>query len=111
MQTQAIHPDSFNDFRKIVLKANAPADSADQKEYYLAALANSDGWKTLKEYIETLKDDIDNLNKSMMERGASFEDIGRNAVIAQLARDLLRKIVQRVEDAHESVENQPKARK
>jgi len=110
MQTQAIKPDSFNDFRKIVEREKAK-DSLDQKEYYLAALANSDGWLTLKEYINNLKDDIDNLNKSMMERGASFEDIGRNAVIAQLARDLLKKIVQRVEDAAESIENQPKRAK
>ena len=108
---QAIKPDRFYDFRKIVEKANAPKDSLDQKEYYLAALGNSDGWRTLKEYIENLKTDIEDLNKSMMERGASFEDIGRNAVISQLARDLLKKIVQRVEDAKEAIENQPKSGK
>jgi hypothetical protein len=107
MQTQAIKPDSFNDFRKIVDKFRAP-ESLDQKEYYLAALANSDGWKTLKEYINDLRSDITQLNKSMMERGASFEELGRNAVVSQLAQDLLTKIVQRVDDAAEAVENQPK---
>lgn len=102
-KSQAIKPDQFFDFRQIVEKAKGPKNKDVQKEYSLAALANNDGWKTLKEYINNLKEDIENLNKSMMERGASFEDIGRNAVVSQLARDLLRKIVQRVEDAAESV--------
>jgi hypothetical protein len=105
---QAIHPDSFSDFRKLVKKLETENATDDEKEISLSVLADHAGWSVLKEYINNLRSDITNLNKSMMERGASFEDIGRNAVVSQLAQDLLTKIIQRVDDAHESVRNQPK---
>ena len=43
-------------------------------------------------------------NKVLMEKGAEFEEIGRNAVVSQLAIDLLDKITTRVLDARESVD-------
>jgi len=101
---QAIKPDAFVDFRSIVNKTEIPKDELEASEVALAHLENTDGWLELKKYIDTLKKNINNLNKVLMEKGAAFEEIGRNAVVSQLAVDLLDQIVTRVDDAREAVD-------
>ena len=101
---QAIKSDAFLDYRKVIEKANPPKDELEASETSLAHLANTDGWGELKRYIDNLKGSLGTLNKALMERGAGFEEIGRNAVVTQLAVDLLNKIVTKVEDARTAVE-------
>ena len=103
---QAIKSDAFIDYRKIIDKTSPPKDELGASEKKLEALSATDGWQELKKYIDSLKDSLNNLNKALMERGADFEEIGRNAVVTQLAIDLLNKIVTKVEDAKEAVERQ-----
>lgn len=104
----AIRPDAFVDYRKVIEKAQPETEPELLEEKYLAALAHSDGWQVLNKYIQQLSSDLRNINKQMMERGASFDEIGKNAVVVELADELLTKIIQKVEDARESVERQPK---
>ncbi len=101
----AIKPDSFSEIRKIIAKAEAPQDPELVKEKQLAVLADLEGWQVLKDYINSISESLANLNKSMMEAGASFEEIGKNTVVAQLAGDLLNKVIHKVEDAQDSVRN------
>ncbi len=103
---QAIKSDSFVDFRKVIEKTKPPKDELDIAEKRFAHLAGTEDWKELKKYIDSLKESMNGLNKTMMEKGAEWEDIGKNAVIVQLANDLLSKIVTKVEDAKEAVEKQ-----
>ena len=105
----AIRPDSFVDYRQIIERAKPqPKEPELIEEKQLAALAESDGWHVLKKYITELQTDLGNINKSMMERGASFDEIGKNAVIVQLANELLLKIVQKVSDAAEAESRRPR---
>jgi hypothetical protein len=101
---QAIKPTGFVDFRDVVKKAEPAEDELEASEVALAHLVGTDGWTELRRYIDSLKSEIGNLNKVLMEKGAAFEEIGRNAVVSQLAVDLLDKITTRVEDAKESVD-------
>lgn len=100
---QAVKSDAFIDFRQVLDRDKEYGDAEVVKEKHLASFALSDGWLALKGYIVELKLELSNINKSMMERGASFEEIGKNAVIVQLADDLLTKIIQKVEDANEAI--------
>lgn len=101
---QAIRPDSFVDYRKVIERATPKSEEKGLvEERQLASLANSDGWVVLKDYINELDSNLTNINKQMMERGASFEEIGKNAVIVQLAQELLQKIVQKVADANDAI--------
>lgn len=101
---QAIRPDSFVDYRKVIEQATPKSEEKGLvEERQLASLANSDGWVVLKDYINELDSNLTNINKQMMERGASFEEIGKNAVIVQLAQELLQKIVQKVADANDAI--------
>ena len=99
----AIKPSAFLDFRDVVKKVEPEESELEESESVLADMANSAGWIELKKYINNLKQEIGNLNKSLMENGAEFEEIGRNAVVSQLALDLLDKIVVKVEDAREAI--------
>ena len=99
---------SFTDCREVVKKAEPPKDGIEASEVALAHLAGTEGWTELEKYIGTLKTEIGNLNKTLMEKGAAFEEIGRNAVVSQLAIELLDKIVHRVDDAKEAVNKRKK---
>lgn len=100
----AIKPTAFVDFRQIVKKSEPPKDELEATEIKLAHLVNTEGWEEMTRYINTLKGNLTNLNKTLMEKGAAFEEIGRNAVVSQLAIDLLDKILTRANDAKEAVE-------
>lgn len=106
---QAIRPSAFIDYKQVVEKVeNKKTPDLQVETKHLAQIGNMDGWEVLKTYISELRADLNNLNKQMIGRGASFEDIGKNAVIVELADELLTKIVNKVEDARESVENTKK---
>ena len=105
---QAIKSDAFVDYRKIIDKTSPPKDELEASESKLEALSTTEGWEELKKYIDSLKENLGNLNKALMERGADFDEIGRNAVVIQLSTDLLNKIVTRVDDAREAIERRRK---
>lgn len=105
---QAIKPSGFADFKEVIKHSEPPKDELEASEVALASLQNTEGWTELKRYIGTLKKEINNLTKVLMESGAEFEEIGRNTVVSQLAIDLLDKIVIRVEDAEDAVNKRRK---
>ena len=104
-QPQAIKPDIFANFRK-VLKSKETKDKPiqDIEEKQLFELSLMEGWPVLKEYINNLSHEVEAINQHSMQSGASFEDIGRNAVVIQLTKDLLAKVVHKVEDAKEAAQ-------
>lgn len=95
---QAIRPDNFPDVRAVIAKNDfSKPEIIEEKQ--LAALSLQDGWKVLKTFIQELSNELDGVNKQVIERGASFEEIGKNAVVTQLAKDKLNRVIQKVEDA------------
>ena len=75
---------------------------AERKEGVLASLASHEGWNILKEFIEAEIKRLDELNKIQIEAGATFDEIGRNAVLVQLCKAELQTVINKVEDARES---------
>jgi len=104
---QAIKPEYFADLRQIRslrIKEKAKKVGIDPEEGLLHALSDHDGWKVLEKFINQLLGDLDDLTKSQMEKGADFSEIGRNAVTVQLCKEVLIKILNKVNDAREAVE-------
>ena len=102
---QAIRPDSFSDIRRILQEKETkdkPVQDVEEKQLYDLSVTN--GWGVLRTYVQELTRKLDDISKHSIESGASFEDIGRNAVVIQLTKDYLNRVVQKVEDARESVE-------
>ncbi len=106
-KTEALKPNYFADFRRIPsLKTRELVEKgeADPEEAILHSLAGHGGWALLKNYIQQVKDDLDSIIWSQMEQGANFESIGQKTVTVQLCKEVLTKIINKVEDARESVD-------
>ena len=100
---QAIRPDKF--FADIPSLAESEgASGVTEEEKILAGLAESGGWKILREFIERVKNDLDNVNTAAISQGATFEEIGKNAVVVGLAKSVIEKIINKVLDAKEANE-------
>lgn len=75
---------------------------AERKEGVLASLASHEGWEILKDFITDEMKRLDDLNKIQIEAGATFDEIGKNAVLVQLCKAELQTVINKVEDARES---------
>jgi hypothetical protein len=76
------------------------------EDKHLYTLSKSQGWKILKEDIDSALKGFDLATEKQIADGASFEDIGKNVIVINLAKDVINKIVNRVRDAVEACETE-----
>ena len=101
----AIKPDKFfASMPSLADDTTIEKDGVTEEEKILAGLSESSGWKVLKEFIERVTDDLDNVNVVAISQGANFEEIGKNTVVVNLAKSVIEKIVNRIADAKEACE-------
>ena len=104
-KSTAIHPDYFKDFREAqVIKQATTADEAEKEERLMADLAVTGTWAHLKKYIIDLTEMIDSLVDQSMNEGASYEEIGQRTIAAKIAKSFLLRVVGKVEDAKQAIE-------
>lgn len=100
---QALRPGIFNieAFKKdeAALKRGATED-----ERFLYGLTSMKGWQLLKEFKQRVMGELYEANKAAMSSGLPFEEIGKNAVVINLAEDIVDRIINLVEDAKEACE-------
>jgi len=99
----AIRPDvfaSFSDISKLTPKEQR--DELDPEDVALSALSTHEGWKVLNEYIESMKREMDNLIETLIANGASFEDVGKVTVVANLTKEKLYAVQKRVTDSRDA---------
>ena len=103
MKAQALKPSFFN--LPISKKEDeAEKQGASDEERALATLSETKGWKVLSEFISELLTGLDAVNATAIENGASFEDIGKNTVIVNMAKGVINRITTKVSDAEEASE-------
>lgn len=103
--TQAIKPSFFQSLPTLVKQEQAKEKGLTEEEQALYALSVQDGWVILREYAQSLIDDLSNSTESSMAQGMSLEEIGRNAVVSSLAKGVIERILLKVDDAKEVYEN------
>lgn len=104
MDNEAIKPTFFNSLPTIVREQQAKQKGVSEEEQSLHALSQQRGWVILREYIDSLLKDMDNSTSAAMSKGLSFEEIGKNAVVIDLTKGLIKRVLDKVEDAREQVE-------
>lgn len=105
MKGTALKPDFFMSKMPSIMKdKEAGEKGADDDERALYALSQMRGWKILEEYIENIIKDLDRINEKAIESGATFDVIGQNAVVINLAKALINKIPTKVHDAKDACE-------
>lgn len=105
----AIKPNFFQNLPTVVKEQRAKEKGITVDEQALYALSLHDGWLVLREYAQSLIGDLENATELAMNQGMPLEEIGRNAVVASLAKGVITRILQKVEDARETAEEQPGA--
>jgi len=106
----ALRPEVFlANMPSLVADKVAESKGATDEERVLYSMSKSAGWKVLKEYINNALTDLDGVNERVISSGATFEVVGQNQVAINLTKTIIKKIMDRVEDARESVETKENA--
>ena len=103
VKLEAIKPSIFN-IQAFKAKQLATKKGATVEETALYAMSKSKGWKILAEYIKTINEQLNQANREAISKGLSLKEIGQNAVVINWVKDVLDKIVYKVEDAKEACE-------
>jgi len=102
---QAIKPDFFTANMPSIKKdkeAEKKGATVEERHYY--SLSRTAGWRQLKEFIGNMVNDLDKLGSKALAQGLSFEEIGRNAVVITQTKDMIKRIINKVDDAVEACE-------
>jgi hypothetical protein len=100
---QAIKPDVvFPSLPTFVRDAEADKKGMAEEEILLAKMAEGKGWQILREFINSVVADLDEINESAIANGVNFEELGRNTLVISLTKGIIKRIVDKVEDAKEA---------
>lgn len=101
--TKALRPGSFSfsDFIKEDLQEGLDIT---EEEILFSKGRQTGFWKKLREHFDNEIRQLDQIQDNAIAAGATRDQIGENAVIISLTRGVLRRIINRVEDAREADE-------
>jgi len=98
---QALRPTShFEEFASIGEEQPEETKSKlEDEQKALAHLSKLKGWKLIKEYVERINEELDDMVRLAMSNGASFEEIGKKTLVKELTKDVTRRIIAYADDA------------
>jgi hypothetical protein len=76
----------------------------DKEDQALSNLSHVEGWNILTAFIEDQIEEIDGLVATAIAGGLDYEEIGKKTIVATLAKSYIRKILDKVNDAKQIVE-------
>lgn len=103
MEDNAIKPGIFN-IQAFQAKKKAEAVDATVEETALYAMSKGKGWKILDQYIKTISIQLNDANRDAIANGLPLKEIGQNAVVINWVKEVLDKVVHKVEDARDACE-------
>jgi len=102
MAKVAIKPNMFVNVS--ALKKVRDAEGVTDEEKSLYAMSVTSGWKTFKDLAERVSLELNGVNNEAIANGAPMEKIGENAVVISLAQDVIKRLLNKVDDAVEACE-------
>src|SRR3990167_3232853 len=106
MKGQAIKPNFLiNQLPSLQPVKDEEEGGPTDEETKLYSLAKSGGWKILEEYFDNLTEELNQDSEKGMEAGLSFEELGKNTVVVTMTRSIIKKVLDRVQDAVDACEN------
>ena len=103
-KTDAIQTDYFTDFRKLI-DDDKEEETPITEEKQISYMGKTPGWKHVETYINELISYLDSPAQQAMETGCSYDEIGRKTIVAQLTKEFLGKVLEKVNDAKEATDN------
>lgn len=102
-KTEAVRPNSFFTLPSFMRNSEVQKKGLTDDEMILGAGAETAFWKTLKKRIDIVTEELDEVNNVAIASGVTLEEIGRNTVVINLTKGVLRKIFNIVNDARDAV--------
>lgn len=103
MAKQAIRPDAFfKSLPSLVEDKKAEQKGASEEERQLYSMSRSKGWEVLSSFVDNLSSDLDNMQQEALAKGMDYEEIGKNAIVIGLTKGLLKRVINKVDDAVEA---------
>jgi len=100
---QAIRP-SFIKLPILEVDKEAERRGASDEERVLYAMSKSAGWKAFNDLAQQALIELDNINTQAIQAGATYEELGRNTLVISFTKDIINRLINKVEDAKESCE-------
>jgi len=94
-------PSKFIKIEQFV-REKEPKIAPKDEEIVMAKFAKSGAWKVLKDYINDLLINLETFNEVAISKGSPVEEIGKNAIVISLAKGIVYKVLNKVEDAEEA---------
>jgi len=103
LDNTALRPTIFNieAFKKDTEAAKRGV-SDEERDFY--SMSQTRGWKLLVELKERVIKEMEDANKAQMANGMPFDEIGKNAVVINLAESVLDRLINKVNDSIEACE-------
>lgn len=100
----AIKPEIFQSPYEKLVEDKARERGNSEEEIVLSDLSHTSGWQLIVEEMDAIIAELEGSLASQMEAGASFEDIGRSAVVKEIVKSYIIRIKNKTNDAKEAVQ-------
>lgn len=99
-----MRPDFYTNFPSLKIEEEAKEKGATEEERNYYSMALTLGWKQFEEEVERLLEELDSLNDNAVSNGMPYEEIGKNTIVVSLTKGIIRKLINRINDAKEACE-------
>ena len=100
----ATRPEVFNNLSSIKSHEEAEQKGITEEEIHLSNLTEQKGWQILSETKDRLIQELDQVNELAIEKGAPYEEIGRNTLVISVAKGIINRLWAKAQDAKEAYE-------
>jgi hypothetical protein len=100
----ALHPSIF-DIRSFQKEEKAESTGASDDEKALFVLAGLRGWTIISDFAKQVLTELDEVNSQAIATGSTFEEIGKNTIVINSVKEIVKRILNKVSDAQDAVEN------
>jgi hypothetical protein len=101
----ALRPNFYKEFTSVIEKVDE-GDKLDDEQKALAHISRFKGWMLFKQYAEEIKKEIDEMVSVAISTGASDAEIGQRAVVKELTKLTIDRLIERVEDARRATDTE-----
>lgn len=103
----ATRPDFFNvPSLKVHEELDKKGVSDEEQAYY--GMSQTKGWQQFTDLASKLMEELDQINDNGVATGMSYEELGKNTIVISLTKGIIKKLLNKVEDAREQCEQSGK---
>ena len=104
--TSAIKPNIFSNLPVFKGEKEVEVEGITDQEKILGTGSNTAFWKVLKAYMEEVAGNLDSVSDLVIAQGGNYEEVGKNAIVVSLAKGIIKRIINKVDDSKQAIEEE-----